>query len=131
MSEPADGPRSVALVGPYTSGKTSLLESLLFVSGEVGRRGSVRDGNSVGDASAEARARQSGVEVNTATFEYNGTKITVLDCPGSVEFAQETNNALMGADFAVVVCEPDIDRIWTMGRLFKFLDQKHFAIRCF
>ncbi len=123
MSEPVDGPRSVALVGPYTSGKTSLLESMLFISGAIGRRGSVREGNSVGDASAEARARQSGVEVNTATFEYNGTPITVLDCPGSVEFAQETNNALTGVDFAVVVCEPDIDRIWTMGRLFKFLDQ--------
>jgi len=123
MSEPAGGPRSVALVGPYTSGKTSLFESMLFVSGAIGRRGSVRDGNSVGDASAEARARQSGVEVNTATFDHNGTQITVLDCPGSIEFAQETNNALMGVDFAVVVCEPDIDRIWTMGRLFKFLDQ--------
>lgn len=123
MSEPAGGPRSVALVGPYTSGKTSLLESMLFVTGAIGRRGSVRDGNSVGDGSAEARARQSGVEVNTATFVHNGTQITVLDCPGSVEFAQDTNNALMGVDFAVVVCEPDIDRIWTMGRLFKFLDQ--------
>ena len=123
MSEPAGGPRSVALVGPYTSGKTTLLESMLFVSGAIGRRGSVRDGNSVGDASAEARARQSGVEVNTATFDHGGTQITVLDCPGSVEFSQEATNALMGVDLAIVVCEPDIDRIWTMGRLFKFLSE--------
>ena len=123
MSDVAGGPLSVALVGPYTSGKTTLLESMLFVSGAIGRRGNVREGNSVGDASPEARARQSGVEVNTATFEHGGTQLTVLDCPGSVEFSQETFNALMGVDLAIVVCEPDIERIWTMGRLFKFLDQ--------
>ncbi|MDP7641551.1 MAG: GTP-binding protein, partial [Alphaproteobacteria bacterium] len=75
MTDVAGGPRSVALVGPYTSGKTTLLESMLFVSGATGRRGSVRDGNSVGDASPEARARQSGVEVNTATFDHGGAKL--------------------------------------------------------
>jgi len=51
-------PRCVALVGPYLSGKTSLLEAMLFASGTVGRHGSVREGNSVGDHAAEARARQ-------------------------------------------------------------------------
>ena len=123
MSDVAGGPRSVALVGPYTSGKTTLLESMLFVSGAINRRGSVREGNSIGDASPEARSRQSGVEVNTATFDHGGTQLTVLDCPGSVEFSQEAFNALMGVDLAIVVCEPDIERIWTMGRLFKFLSQ--------
>ncbi len=123
MSDSAGKPRSVALVGPYTSGKTTLLESMLSVSGAISRRGSVREGNSVGDASPEARTRQSGVEVNTATFEHDGTPMTVLDCPGSVEFSQDTYNALMGVDFAIIVCEPDIERIWTMGRLFKFLEQ--------
>ena len=63
------------------------------------------------------------MEVNTATFEHSGTTLTVLDCPGSVEFSQDTFNALMGVDFAIIVCEPDIGRIWTMGRLFKFLEE--------
>ena len=123
MSDVTDRPRSVALVGPYTSGKTTLLESMLSVSGAIGRRGSVRDGNSVGDGSPEARTRQSGVEVNCATFDLNGQSLTVLDCPGSVEFSQDTYNALMGVDFAIIVCEPDIERVWTMGRLFKFLEE--------
>jgi elongation factor Tu-like protein len=51
-------PRCVALVGPYLSGKTTLMEQLLLVSGAIHRRGSVREGNTVGDHSAEARARQ-------------------------------------------------------------------------
>ena len=46
MSDKAIEPRSVALVGPYTSGKTTLLESMLFVSGAINRRGSVSEGNS-------------------------------------------------------------------------------------
>ena len=52
---PANGtaaPRCAALVGPYLSGKTTLLEALLFAAGTTSRRGSVRDGNSVGDHAA-------------------------------------------------------------------------------
>ncbi|MEE9301334.1 MAG: GTP-binding protein, partial [Alphaproteobacteria bacterium] len=92
------GPRNVAIVGPYGGGKTTLLESLLFVAGEITRKGRVQDGNTVGDASAEARERQMSVEVSTASLEIEGVPFTFLDCPGSVEFAQETYNALSGAD---------------------------------
>jgi elongation factor G len=42
--------RNVAIVGPYLSGKTTLLESLLFVTGAISRKGNVKDGNTVGDA---------------------------------------------------------------------------------
>ena len=114
---------NIALVGPYTSGKTTLLESMLFVSGAIGRKGKVTDGNTVGDWSDEARARQSSVEVNTAGFSYGERRFTVLDCPGSIEFFAETANALMGVDLAIIVCTPDLARVWTMGRLFQFLAQ--------
>ena len=113
--------RNVAFVGPFASGKTTLLESLLFVSGTVGRKGRVADGNTVGDWSDEARARQSSVEVNAATFSCGDHRFSVLDCPGSIEFFTETANALMGVDLAVVVCPPDTERVWTMGRVFNFL----------
>ncbi len=117
------GALNIALVGPYTSGKTTLLESMLFVSGTIGRKGRVADGNTVGDWSDEARARQSSVEVNTAGFTHRDLHFTVLDCPGSIEFFAETANALMGADLAIIVCTPDLNRVWTMGRLLKFLSQ--------
>ena len=98
------GSRNVAIVGPYLSGKTTLLESLLSVSGAISRKGSVRDGNTVGDSATEARDRHMSVEVTSASTEYGGIRFTFLDCPGSVEFAQETYNALIGVDAAVVVC---------------------------
>lgn len=116
------GLRNIAIVGPYASGKTTLLESLLYVTGAISRKGSVREGNTVGDSSAEARDRQMSVEVSVASTEYKGIRFTFLDCPGSVEFAQETYNALIGVDAAVVVCEPDNTRILTLSPLFKFLD---------
>ena len=48
--------------------------------------------------------------------------MTFLDCPGSIEFAQETYNALIGVDAAIIVCEPITDRVLTLAPLFKFLD---------
>ncbi|MEJ6487402.1 elongation factor G [Nostoc punctiforme UO1] len=116
------GSRNVAIVGPYLSGKTTLLESLLFVTGAISRKGSVKDSNTVGDSAAESRDRHMSVEVSAASTEYNGIRFTFIDCPGSVEFAQETYNALMGVDAAIVVCEPIRDRVLTLAPLFKFLD---------
>ena len=101
------GPRTVALVGPYGSGKTTLLESILAITGAIQRKGSIAQKNTVGDSSAEARARQMSVEVNAATTKYLDESFTFLDCPGSIEFLADTLNVLPGVDAAVVVCEPD------------------------
>lgn len=123
MSEKVkSGSRNVAIVGPYSSGKTTLLESLLFVTGAISRKGNIKDVNTVGDSANEARDRRMSVEVSTACTEYENTRFTFIDCPGSVEFVQETYNALMGIDAAIVVCEPIKDRVLTLAPLFKFLD---------
>ncbi|MBD2778760.1 elongation factor G [Iningainema tapete] len=116
------GTRNIAIVGPYLSGKTTLLESLLFVTGAIHRKGSVKDGNTVGDSAVESRDRHMSVEISAASTEYNDIHFTFIDCPGSVEFAQETYNALIGVDAAIVVTEPITDRVLTLAPLFKFLD---------
>ncbi|MGI0489002.1 elongation factor G [Pantanalinema rosaneae CENA516] len=116
------GSRNVAIVGPYLSGKTTVLESLLSVTGAITRKGRVVDKNTVGDGTQEARDRQMSVEINAASTEYGGVRFTFVDCPGSVEFIQETYNALIGVDAAIVVCEPVSDRVLTLAPMFKFLD---------
>ncbi|HEY9701675.1 MAG TPA: elongation factor G, partial [Allocoleopsis sp.] len=116
------GSRNIAIVGPYLSGKTTLLESLLFVTGAITRKGRTIDRNTVGDSSQESRDRGSSVEISTGFSEYEGIRFTYIDCPGSIEFAQETYNALIGCDAAIIVCEPVIDRVYTLAPLFKFLD---------
>lgn len=115
-------PRVAAIVGPYLSGKTSLMESLLFVAGALPRKGSVKEGNTVGDASMEAKARQMSVEASLAACTYQNHAWTLVDCPGSVEFSQETAHALMVADVAVVVVDPDPARALMVAPTFKFLD---------
>ena len=117
-------PRCAALVGPYLSGKTSLLESILVRTGAVGRKGTVKEGNTVGDSTPEARARQMSTEINVATTEFLGETWTFLDCPGFVELIQESYNALMVVDAAVVVCEPEPQKSLTVAPLLRFLDQR-------
>lgn len=124
MAGAASGPRSIAIVGPYLSGKTTLLESILFVAGATGRKGKVSEGSSVGDSSQEAREREMGVEINTASAEYLGDRFTFLDCPGSIEFSQESLGALIGVDAAVVVCEADPGRALSVAPILRFLDAK-------
>jgi elongation factor G len=124
----AQGPRGhrcAVLVGPYLSGKTTLLEAMLYSSGTTSRRGSVRDGSAVGDHVAEARARQMSTEINVANATYLGDKWTILDCPGSVELAYEAQNAMLAADVAVVVCEPEVERAVTVSALLRFLSRNN------
>ena len=123
MAKEIAAPRCAALIGPYLSGKTTLLEALLYASGATSRRGSVRDGNSVGDHAAEARARQMSTEINVANASFLGDRWTILDCPGSVELLYEAQGALLASDVAVVVVEPEVERALTISSLLRFLDR--------
>lgn len=116
--------RVVALCGPYLSGKTTLLETLLFATGAINRRGRPRDGSSIGDGAVEARKLGMGTEVNVATCTYFGDTWTFLDCPGSIEFQHETLAALAVCDAAVVVCEPVPERVAALAPLLRALEAR-------
>ena len=101
------GPRCIALMGPFQSGKTTLLEAILARTGAIKNAGSVDAGTSVGDASPEARHHKMGVGLSAASTTFMGDSYTFIDCPGSIEFAQDMRAALPAVDAAVVVCEAD------------------------
>ena len=107
----AAGPRCIAIVGPFQSGKTTLLEAILERTGAVSRAGRVSSGDSVGDGSAEARAHGMSIEPNVASVDFLGESMTFVDCPGSTEFMHEMRNVTPVCDAAVVVCEADERKI--------------------
>src|SRR4030081_3164494 len=105
------GPRCIALVGPFQSGKTTLLEAMLARTGAVQRQGSVEAGTSIGDASKEARHHKMSVELSAATTTFMGDSYTFIDCPGSVEFIHDMRAVLPAVDAAVVGCEGDEKKV--------------------
>jgi len=121
VSHPSS-PRAALICGPYLSGKTSLLEAILSEAGALNRRGTVTDGSSLGDGSAEARAHEMSTEMNIATANYLDESWTFIDCPGSGELIYETMSALTIADVAVVVCEPDPSKAAAIAPLLRALD---------
>ncbi len=116
--------RCIALVGPYLSGKTTLLEAILERTGAITRQGRIADKNTVGDASQEARQHGMSVEVNVAEVTFLDETFTFLDCPGSIEFQHESTLALTACDAAVVVCEPDEKRVPALQVILKQLEDR-------
>ena len=70
--------RNVAIVGPSLSGKTTLLEAILFATGAIGRKGSVKDGNTVGDSAPEARERQTSTGVSAARCQFGDLTFNLI-----------------------------------------------------
>jgi len=116
------GPRCIALVGPFQSGKTTLLEAILARTGAIQRQGTVDAGTTVGDASKEARHHKMSVEVTVATTTFMGDSYTFLDCPGSVEFAHDMRATLPAIDAAVVVCEADDRKVAQLQLILRELE---------
>lgn len=116
--------RCIALVGPYLSGKTTLLEAILARTGAVTRQGKIKDKNTVGDGATEARDHGMSVELNIADATFIDDKFTFIDCPGSIEFQHEGALALTACDAAVVVCEPDPKRVPALQLILKQLEDR-------
>lgn len=116
--------RCIALVGPYLSGKTSLLEAILARCEVVSRQGSVASRSTVGDASPEAREHGMSVSLNVADATFLGDHFTFIDCPGSIELQLEGAHALTACDAAIIVSEPDEKRVPALQMIFKQLEDQ-------
>ncbi|HEV8466712.1 MAG TPA: elongation factor G [Pseudolabrys sp.] len=119
------GPQCIALVGPFQSGKTTLLEAILARTGAIQRQGTVDAGTTVGDASKEARHHKMSVEATFATTNFMGDSYTFIDCPGSIEFIQDMRSVLPAVDAAVVVCEADEKKVPQLQLILRELEDQN------
>ena len=97
--------RNVALTGHQGSGKTSLVEALLFNTGAINRLGTVEEGNTVSDWDEDERERGLSLSTSLVPVEFDETKINLLDTPGYTDFQGEVKNAVTVADSVVVVVD--------------------------
>ena len=123
MHEAINGTRVIALVGPAGAGKTCLADALLYASGTIDRQGNTANGSSIGDSSAEARARGGSTELNLMHFSYMGENYGLVDCPGSIGFAADGARAVAAADLAIVVVDPDPARAPLAAPALRMLDE--------
>jgi elongation factor G len=97
--------RSVVLAGHAGAGKTTLAEQLLFRAGAVNRLGRVDDGTAHLDYEPEEQKRRESLSLAVATFEHDGTRITLVDTPGYPDFVGEVLEGFHAADGAVVAVD--------------------------
>jgi elongation factor G len=120
----AVGPRCIALVGPFQSGKTTLLEAILARTGAIQRQGTIEAGNTVSDGSKEARHHRMSVELTVATTNFMDDQYSFVDCPGSVEFIHDMRAVLPAIDAAIVVCEMDEKKIPQLQLILRELEDR-------
>ncbi len=101
MPEPAKI-RNVAVVGHRGTGKTSLVEALLFQSGEVNRLGTVEAGTTVSDWDEDEHKRQLSISMSVAHANWQGRKLNLIDVPGDPSFQGELRCAARVAEGALV-----------------------------
>ena len=95
--------RNVVLLGHGGSGKTSLVEAMLYVSGATNRMGKIADSNTVSDFDKEEQKRGFSIGTSLIPIEWEKAKINILDTPGYFDFVGEVEEAVSAADAAVIV----------------------------
>ncbi|MBS5651796.1 elongation factor G [bacterium 210917-DFI.7.65] len=103
MSYTAKDIRNVCLLGHSGTGKTSLVESMLYMTGSIDRLGKVTEGNTVCDSDPEEAKRQISISLAVAPVKFKGCKINVLDTPGYFDFSGEVMEGLRVADAGIIV----------------------------
>jgi elongation factor G len=115
--------RNIAVVGHRGTGKTSLVEALLFQSGAVNRLGSIEAGTTVGDWDEDEHKRQLSIALTLAHAEWQERKINLVDCPGDPSFQGEWRCALRVVEGALVVASGVMGVEVGTGRVWKKADE--------
>jgi elongation factor G len=110
--------RNVAVTGHRGTGKTSLVESMLFQAGAVNRLGTIEQGSTVGDWDDDEQRRQMTISASLSHLEWQGRKINLIDTPGEPSFQGEMVSSIRVVEGALIVVsgvmgvEVQTSRVW-------------------
>ena len=96
--------RNVGVIGHSGTGKTALVEALLYYSGEIDRLGKVEEGSTVSDYDLEEKKRKISISTSVSSFNWDFTKINLIDTPGYFDFVGEAIEGMRASDIALIVC---------------------------
>lgn len=94
---------NIGIMAHVDSGKTTLTEQLLYLTGAIRQAGSVDSGTAATDSLSIEKQRGISVRTATASTQWKDITINIIDTPGHVDFAGEVERALSALDYAVVI----------------------------
>ncbi len=95
--------RNVVLLSHSNAGKTSISENMLFQAKAISRLGRVEDGTTTSDYEPEETKRKISINLSLLPFEWNNTKVNLIDTPGYADFVGDIKAAIRAADAAIIV----------------------------
>jgi elongation factor G len=110
--------RNVAVTGHRGTGKTSLVEAMLFQAGAVNRLGTIEQGSTVGDWDDDEQRRQMTISASLSHLEWQGRKINLIDTPGEPSFQGDMVSSIRVVEGALIVVsgvmgvEVQTSRVW-------------------
>ncbi|MBM4141119.1 MAG: elongation factor G [Nitrospira sp.] len=121
----ADKIRNVAVIAHGGAGKTSLIEALLFDSGDIDRLGNIEDGTTTTDCEPEEIARKMTITSSIAFCNWKGHRINLIDTPGFINFIEDARGCLRAVDGAIVIVSAisgvkgETEKIWRYANEFE------------
>lgn len=116
--------RTIVLLGHGASGKTSLVESMLFKAGATMRLGSVEDGTSVADYDTDAKEKRHSIDSSILHCNWKGREINIIDTPGYADFIRDAIASLVAAETALVTISATDGIQVNTGKLWNLACQK-------
>ena len=95
--------RNIGFIGHGATGKTSLVEGLLYAGKVITRLGKIEDGTTVSDFDEEEKHRGISLSVSVSPLEWKGTKINLVDMPGYFDFVGESIQGMRAVDIGIIV----------------------------
>jgi elongation factor G len=116
--------RNVGLFSHGGSGKTSLLEAMLFTAKATNRMGQVNDGNTVSDYDPDETKRHISVQLAMAPIEWRDVKVNVIDAPGYAEFSGEVKAAMRVVDTALLLVDASAGVEVGTEQMWRYADER-------